>query len=296
MMWGREIDEDEAAAHLVAFHDIGGTLVDTAASYGGGEAERILGRLLADVIPRDELVISAKAGITRRGDDRVVDGSRGGLLRQLDDSLRSLGTDWIDLWQVHAPDPLVPMAETLATLDYARESGKVRYVGLSNYPGWQLAGAASWQRAVAGRAPICASQVEYSLISRQVEESVLPAAQGFGVGVLAYSPLGGGVLTGKYRSGTPADSRGAGVDRFADRIRANLDQRKAGIIEAVATAADGLATSPLAVSVAWVRDAPGVTAVIVGARTLGQLSAVLATEDLDLPPEIRSALDDVSAP
>jgi aryl-alcohol dehydrogenase-like predicted oxidoreductase len=293
LTWGRETDADEAAAQLVAFHDAGGLLVDTAATYADGHSEEILGQLLADVIPRDELVIATKAGRHRGEDGYTVDASRGSLLRDLETSLRRLMTDHIDLWQLHMPDSVVPIEETLSALDAAVASGKVRYVGISNFPGWRTAQAVTWQRAVPGRSPIVTSQVSYSLLDRGVEREVLPACADAGVGILAYSALGGGVLTGKYRGGVPADSRGAsGRSGLAQYRRAEL----AGIVEAVATAAEGLATSPLAVALAWVRDQPGVTCPIVGARTLGQLTAVLAAESVTLPPEIRDALDDVSAP
>jgi aryl-alcohol dehydrogenase-like predicted oxidoreductase len=292
MTWGVETDLDEAAAQLVAFHDAGGTLIDTAASYGYGEAERMLGQLVADVVPRADLMIATKAGITRTAEERIVDASRGALLRQLDTSLRSLGTDYVDLWYVHYVDDSVPFAETLSALDAAVAAGKVRYAGVSNYCGWRLARAATWQQAVPGRTPVVANQVRYSLLDRGIEREVVPACLELGVGVFPYSPLGGGVLTGKYRGGIPADSRAAA------RRPLPLDQRPgaAGIVEAVATAAEGLASSSVAVALAWLRDRPGVTAPVLGARTLGQLTGLLAGEALELPEEIREALDDVSAP
>jgi aryl-alcohol dehydrogenase-like predicted oxidoreductase len=292
MTWGVETDPDEAAAQLVAFHDAGGTLVDTAASYGYGEAEKILGHLVADVVPRADLVIASKAGISRTADARVVDASRGALLRQLDASLRKLGTDYLDLWYVHYVDDTVPFEETLAALDHAVSSGRVRYVGVSNYGGWRLGRAAAWQHAVPGRAPIVANQVRYSLVDRGVEREVVPAAAALGVGIFPWSPLGGGVLTGKYRGGIPSDSRAA-VGHRPDLVSTDS---AAGIVEAVATAAEGLATSPVAVALAWLRDRPGVAAPILGARTLGQLTGALASEALELPHEISDALDDVSAP
>jgi aryl-alcohol dehydrogenase-like predicted oxidoreductase len=293
MTWGRETDADEAAAQLVAFHEAGGLLVDTAVSYSDGHSEEILGQLLADVIPREELVIATKAGLRRDDDGIRIDGSRLGLLRDLDSSLRRLMTDHIDLWQIHVPDDVVPIEETLAAMDAAVVSGKVRYAGISNFSGWRTAEAVTWQRAQPGRAPLVTSQVNYSLLERGAEREVVPACLAMGVGVLAYSPLGGGVLTGKYRGGVPADSRGAAGHRnLAQYRRAEL----AGVVESVATAAEGLATSPLAVALAWVRDQPAVTCPIVGVRTLGQLTAVLAAMTLTLPTEIRDALDDVSAP
>ena len=293
MTWGTSTDPDEAAAILVAFHDAGGTFVDTAVSYSDGEAERILGALMADVVPRSELVIGSKAGISRIGNERFIDASRGTLLRRLDESLRNLGVDYLDLWQVHIADPSVPAEETLSALDAAVASGKVRYVGVSNYSGWRTAQAASWQRAAPGRAPLISNQVRYSLLERGVEREVIPACAELGLGVLPYSPLGGGVLTGKYRHGVPADSRGAAEGR---NLANSSDPRAVGIVEAVATAADGLATSPINVALAWLRNRPGVCAPIIGARTLGQLTAAVQSLAVDLPLEIQLALDDVSAP
>jgi len=292
MTWGVETDADEAAAQLVAFHDAGGTLVDTAASYGYGESEAILGHLVTDVVPRVDLVIASKAGITRTPDSRTIDASRGALLRRLDESLRKLRTDYLDLWYVHYIDDTVPFDETLGALDYAVNSGRVRYAGVSNYCGWRIARAATWQRAVPGRAPIVANQVRYSLVDRGIEREVVPACLELGVGIFPWSPLGGGVLTGKYRDGIPSDSRAA-IGTRPDLVRA---EEAGGIVEAVATAAEGLATSPVAVALAWLRDRPGVSAPILGARTLGQLTGALVSETLELPNEIRDALDDVSAP
>jgi aryl-alcohol dehydrogenase-like predicted oxidoreductase len=293
MTWGKSTDADEAAAILVAFHDAGGTFVDTAVSYADGEAERILGALMADVVPRSELVVGSKAGITRIGDEQFIDASRGALLRRLDESLTNLGVDYLDLWQVHIADSSVPAEETLSALDAAVDAGKTRYVGISNYAGWRTAQAAVWQRAAPGRAPLISNQVRYSLLERGVEREVIPACAELGLGVLPYSPLGGGVLTGKYRNGVPADSRGAAEGR---NLASYADPRAAGIVEAVATAADGLATSPINVALAWLRNRPGVCAPIIGARTLGQLTAAVQSLSVELPLEIQLALDDVSAP
>jgi aryl-alcohol dehydrogenase-like predicted oxidoreductase len=291
MTWGIETDADEAAAQLIAFRDAGGTLVDTSVSYGFGQAEQILGQLLADVVPRDELIIATKAGIIRTEEGRRIDTGRGELLRRLDQSLGRLGLDYVDLWYVHTVDDSVPFDEPLSALDAAIASGKVRYAGISNFNGWRTARAATWQQAVPGRNPIVANQMRYSLVDRGIEREVVPACHALGIGVFPYSPLGGGVLTGKYRTGIPADSRAAGGSGIAA-----LGDREAGIVEAVATAADGLASSPISVALSWLRDRPGVTAPILGARTLGQLTAALASLTLELPLEIRAALDDVSAP
>lgn len=294
LTWGRDTDEHEARDQLKAFTEAGGTLIDTAASYGGGASEELLGSLLGDVIDRDDVVIATKAGVTRDRGRHDRDVSRGALLRTLDASLRRLGVDHVDLWQVHLWSDEIPWEETLSAFDYAVSSGRAGYVGVSNYTGWQTAQAATWQRAVPGRAPIASHQVEYSLLNRQAEVEVIPAATALGVGLLPWSPLGRGVLTGKYRTSTPADSRAASP-HFANFVGAYLDERSARIVESVAKAADGLSWTPLEVALAWVRDRPGVTAPIMGARTAAQLRGALTVEELELPAEIAVALEDVSA-
>ncbi len=290
-----EVGLEDAAAQLQTFVEAGGTLVDTADVFGQGAAEAAIGQLIGKVVARSEIHIATKAGVRTDGSDRKRDTSRGWLLRCLDHSLRRLGTDYIDLWMLHVYDPDTPMEETMATLDLAVGSGKVRYAGVSNHTGWQMARACAHQSAWPGRTPIVAAEVEYSLLQRGVEREVLPACLAMELGLLAWSPLGRGVLTGKYRFGRPSDSRAASAQwsRFAATY---LDERSAGIVEAVATAAEGLGVSPLEVALAWVRDQPGVASAIVGARNATQLRASLAAEQLFLPPEIRLALDDVSAP
>jgi aryl-alcohol dehydrogenase-like predicted oxidoreductase len=295
MTWGRDTDEHEARDQLIAFAEAGGTLVDTAAGYGDGASEELVGSLIGDVVARDEIVLATKAGISRRTGTRVTDASRGNLLATLDGSLKRLGVDHVDLWQVHTWVDDAPLEETLSALDTAVSSGRASYVGVSNYAGWQTAQAATWQRAVPGRAPLASTQMEYSLLNRAVEDEVVPAAQALGLGVLPWSPLGRGVLTGKYRGGTPSDSRAAS-SHFAGFVSAYLGPRSQRIVEAVAKAAEGLGWTPLEVALAWVRDRPGVTAPIVGARTAAQLRGALGAEELTLPEELVTALDDVSAP
>jgi aryl-alcohol dehydrogenase-like predicted oxidoreductase len=293
MTWGKDTDADEAASQLVAFVDLGGNLVDTADVYCDGESERILGGILSDLVPREAVVLATKA-VARRDDGPFGGGaSRGALLSALDGSLRRLGVDHIDLWQLHAWDDRVPLEETLSAVDSAVDSGKVRYVGVSNYSGWQLATAATLQRSRSDAAPIVSTQVEYSLLERGIEREVGPAAAHHGIGLLPWAPLGRGVLTGKYRASTPADSRGASP-HLAPYVEHHRTERAARIVQAVVTAADGLATSPLSVALAWVRDRPGVVAPIVGARDTGQLLGSLLSEELTLPEAIRAALDDVS--
>lgn len=294
MTWGHDTGQEEAAALLADFVDAGGNLVDTAGTYAGGHSERLLGSLIGTVVERSDLVISTKAALTEREPSRP-DASRRRLLDTLDASLARLGVDQIDLWNLHAYDAQTPLEETLAAVDDAIGSGRVRYAAVAGYSAWQVAKASTWQRAWPGRNPIAAAHTEYSLLAREAERELLPACADLGVGVLAWSPLGRGVLTGKYRTGIPADSRGADPE-LAHLVRPYLNERIRNIVEAVSTAADGLGVSPIAVALCWVRDRPGITAPVLGTRTVGQLAVALETEQLVLPREIKEALDDVSTP
>lgn len=292
LTWSRDTDEHDAAEQLRDFAEAGGTLVDTSASYADGGAEELLGSLLGRVVPRDEVVLCTKAGVRRTPEGGVVDASRGALLDGLDASLRRLGTDHVDLFLVQTPDPRTPLAETVSALRRAVDSGRARYVGLSNHAGWQVARAAT----LLGEDPgLAAVEAEYSLLQRGIEREVLPAAADLGVGVLAWSPLGRGVLTGKYRRTVPADSRAASP-HLAGFVEPYLGSVAAAVVEAVVIAADGLGRAPLEVALAWLRVRAQVASAVVGARTPAQLRASLAAEDVELPPEILRALDEVSAP
>ncbi|MDR2348064.1 MAG: aldo/keto reductase [Bifidobacteriaceae bacterium] len=295
MTWGRDTDEMDAADQLAEFAEAGGTLIDTASSYGDGAAEELIGSLLrSGVAERDQLVICTKAGSRWRGDRPRTDASRGNLLANLDQSLTRLGADWVDLWLVQAPDRRVRLEETLSALELAVRSGKARYVGLSNHPAWELAQAHSLlQAAWALGGGLAATEVEYSLLNRSLEAEVGPAAKALGIGLLAWSPLGRGVLTGKYRHGVPADSRAASA-HLAGFVTPYLNSAAAAVVEAVATAAAGLGAAPLDVALAWVRGRPGVASAILGARTPAQLHTALAGAELELPDAIVHALDEVS--
>ena len=292
MTWGRDTSADDAKQLLRVFRGAGGTLLDTAAAYGAGDAERLIGSLINSEIARDELVLATKAGFSIRDRRRVVDTSRRAMIIDLEGSLRRLGTDYVDLWQVHTWGA-APLEETLSAIDYAVTSGRARYAGVSNFVGWQTAQAATWQRADAGRAPIVSTQVEYSLLARRAEVEVLEAVHAFGLGFFPWSPLGRGVLTGKYRDGTPRSSRAA-TRHFSWFVEPYLQPRSRAVVEAVARAASGLEMSALQVALLWVRDAPGVTAPLLGCRTAAQLQACLSVEPSTLPTEIARALDDVS--
>jgi aryl-alcohol dehydrogenase-like predicted oxidoreductase len=293
MTWGRDTDDLDAAEQLRDFVDAGGTLVDTAATYGDGDAERVIGSLLDGKVSRDDVVLCTKGGVRAGRSGARVDASRAGLLADLDASLARLGTDHVDLFLVACPDPATPLAETVSALRLAVTSGRARYVGLSNHPGWAAARTATLLEA--DGTGLSALELEYSLLQRGVERDVAPAADALGLGLLAWSPLGRGVLTGKYRRAIPADSRAASA-HLAAFVDPYLDATASSVVEAVATAADGLGRAPLEVSLAWLLARDAVASAIVGARTPAQLRASLAAVDLDLPGEVHAALDDVSAP
>ena len=294
MTWGRDTDEHEAAEQLRFYLDAGGNFIDTAAVYGNGDAERVLGGFLGVMVPRDEIVIATKAGISFKNGERIVDNSRTSLIADLDRSLSHLRSEYVDLWQIHTWDEKTPLEEVLSALDYAVSTGRARHVGISNFAAWQLARSVTLQNPIFGKAPIISTQNEYSLLNRRVEREILPASRELGVGVLSWSPLGRGVLTGKYRSGLPSDSRGASP-HFSSFIEPYLDERSRKIVEAVMVASDGLGLSPLEVSLAWVRDCPGVTSAVIGARTGAQLRGALSAESVTLPIPVREALDEISA-
>ncbi|MDR0285039.1 MAG: aldo/keto reductase [Propionibacteriaceae bacterium] len=291
MSWGAATPVTEVVPLLKAFLGRGGNLIDTAAAYGTGEVEALIGRLLGRSFSRKDLVISTKSGFVVRGGERVIDNSRATLLADLKGSLTRLGTDWVDLWQVHAWGDQ-PLAETLAAADEAVASGLARYAGVSNFVGWQVAEAATWQRARYGT-PVVSAQAEYSLLARSAELELLPCLGHLGLGFFPWSSLGRGVLTGKYEGAVPPGSRGDDPQMrwFVEEF---FDEGSRRIVASVLTAARGLGWTPAQVAYVWVRDAPGVTAPLVGPRTVEQLVPLLDADALDLPAPITAALDDVS--
>lgn len=297
MMFGHGPDapcsEDEARRTIDAFLDAGANFIDTANVYTGGQSEEVVGRAIAS--KRDRVVLATKGRMPQGRGPNDVGLSRVHLTRALEDSLRRLGTDHVDLYQVHAWDPDTPIEETMSTLDGFVRSGKVRYIGCSNFTGSQIV-EAQWAAARQNGTPFTSLQPRYSLIDRDIEGDVLPAAQRQGLGTMIYSPLGGGFLTGKYEreaappEGTRLASRGA---RFAE---ATLTERNFSIVDEVKAVADELGSTPIAVSLAWVLSRRGVTSIIVGPKSLAQLEDNLPGFDLELPDEAIKRLSEVSRP
>lgn len=291
MNWGSDVVPEDARSILESYLEAGGTTIDTAYGYGDGASESLIGELLHD-LRREDLVLISKAGISRRTGTRVVDTSRRALLNQLDESLQRLGTDHLDLWLAHTWSDETPWQETLAALEHAATTGRARYVGVSNYAGWQLALVAAEAQRL--RIPLVCNQVQYNLLAREADREIIPAAGHLGVGLLAWSPLAGGLLTGKYRSGVPAASRAASGSH-PNWAATMLPAATGPVMRALATAADGLDVAQAALALAWLRHRDPVTAAVIGARSVGQLRPLLASSEVELPPEIGRALDDVSA-
>jgi aryl-alcohol dehydrogenase-like predicted oxidoreductase len=298
MTFGAETDEDGAHAQLDRFVEAGGNLVDTADVYSGGASELIIGRWLASR-PSDvsgSVVLATKGRFPMGTDPNARGLSARHLTRALDDSLRRLGVAAVDLYQVHAWDPVTPLTETLRTLDGFVRAGKIRYYGLSNFTGWQLTKAVHTARALGLAEPVTL-QPQYSLIVREIEWEIVPAALDTGLGLLPWSPLGGGWLSGKYRR----DQRPTGETRLGEDPGRGMEawerrgtERTWRIIEAVERIADGRGVPMSRVALAWVTNRPAVTATILGARTLEQLDDNLLSADLRLTEEETAVLDDAS--
>jgi aryl-alcohol dehydrogenase-like predicted oxidoreductase len=301
MTFGSETDEAGSQDQLDAFIAAGGNLVDTADVYSAGGSEEIIGRWLAgrpsDV--RDGVVLATKSRFATGPGPNDAGLSRRHLQRALEDSLRRLGVECIDLYQVHAWDPLTPLEETLSALDDMVRAGKVRYVGLSNFTGWQVQKAVGVAREGGFAAPVTL-QPQYNMLVRELEWEIVPACLDAGLGLLPWSPLGGGWLTGKYQRDTQpvgATRLGENPDRGVEAYsRRSTQQRTWDVVEGVRQVADNRGVSMAQVALAWLVDRPGVTSVILGARTIEQLEDNLAAAKLHLDVDENRALDAASDP
>jgi aryl-alcohol dehydrogenase-like predicted oxidoreductase len=300
MTFGTETDEDGAHAQLDRFIEAGGTLVDTADVYSHGVAEEIIGRWFASrAADVTEPVVLATKGRMPMDDTPNGSGlSARHLTRALDASLRRFGLESVDLYQVHAYDPLTPLEETLRTLDQFVRAGKIGYYGLSNFTGWQLTKAVWLARAMNVAEPVTL-QPQYSLLAREIEWEIVPAVLDAGLGLLPWSPLGGGWLSGKYKR----DERPAGETRLGDDPNRGMEaydrrgtDRTWSVIDAVQKIAEDRSVTMAEVALAWVTDRPGVTSTILGARTLSQLETNLRAAGLHLTEAETTALDAASDP
>jgi aryl-alcohol dehydrogenase (NADP+) len=302
MTFGAETDEAGAHRQLDLFTEAGGTFVDTADVYGGGRSEEIIGRWLASrpAAVTEHVVLATKGrfGVGGDGSPNAAGLSARHLTRALDASLRRLGTGSVDLYQVHAWDPVTPLEETIRALDGFVRAGKIRYWGLSNFTGWQLTKAVHLARALNATVPVTL-QPQYSLLAREIEWEIVPAAQDAGLGLLPWSPLGGGWLSGKYQR----DQRPSGATRLGEDPGRGMEAwdrrgtpRTWDVIGAVQKIAEDRGVSMAEVALAWVSAQPAVTATILGARTEDQLRSNLKSAGLRLAEEEIAALGEASHP
>jgi aryl-alcohol dehydrogenase-like predicted oxidoreductase len=301
MGFGTETDESEAFAMLDRFVESDGNLVDTANVYGAGASEEMLGRWFAtrpdDVTSR--VVLATKARFGTGPDVNEAGTSRRNLDRALTASLRRLGRDNIDLYQLHGWDPLTPIEETLRFLDDAVRAGKIHYIGLSNFTGWQMQLALSTAKALGLHVPVTL-QPQYSLVSREIEFEIVPAALHNNIGLLPWSPLAAGFLSGKYEKGAAAarDTRWGSGNPMNNHIFSDLAEKEQNwaTLDVVRDVAGERGLTPSQVAHSWVTNRPTVIAPIVGARTMEQLESNLVAADIDLGEESTARLNAVSAP
>jgi aryl-alcohol dehydrogenase-like predicted oxidoreductase len=300
MTFGVETDEPGAHEQLDQFVEAGGTYVDTADVYGAGRSEEIIGRWLASRPAEitEPVVLATKGRFPLDDFPNGAGLSARHLTRALDASLRRLGVEAVDLYQVHAFDPWTPLEETVRTLDGFARAGKIRYWGLSNFTGWQLTKVVHLARALDAAGPVTL-QPQYSLLTREIEWEIVPAAMDAGLGLLPWSPLGGGWLSGKYQR----DQRPSGATRLGDDPNRGMEaydrrgtQRTWDIIDAVQKIAEQRGVSMAETALAWVSDRPAVASTILGARTTAQLETNLRAADLHLSPAETAALNAASDP
>ncbi|MDN4479678.1 aldo/keto reductase [Demequina muriae] len=299
MTFGAETSEEDSHAQLDLYAERGGTVIETADVYSGGVSEQIVGRWLAnrDNATTDAMFLAGKGRFPVGVPAFEAGLSRRHLRRALDATLARMGVDHLDLYQVHSWDPLTPLEETLGFLEDAVRSGKVSYVGLSNFLGWQIAQAATLAR---GRFPLVSMQPQYNLLAREVEWEIVPASEANGLGILPWSPLGGGWLAGKYtKDAAPSgatrlgEDPERGVEAYGKRSQ---DERTWRVLDAVSEVATRIGRTEAQVSLAWLDSRPAVSSIILGCRTSEQLASNLDASDVELSAEDLALLDEASDP
>lgn len=287
MRWGHGASREDARRMFDAYRDAGGNFIDTANNYQFGESEELVGEFIAS--QRSDIVLATKFSLPDgpHSSLQLTGNSRKAMVQSVEASLKRLGTDYIDLLWVHMPDGVTPVDEIVRALDDLVRAGKIFYAGFSDFPAWRIASAATLAE-LRGWAGIAAVQLEYSLVERSAERELLPMAEAFALGVVGWSPLGGGLLTGKYRRGETGRAQGLGVLTHAES-----DARKIATVDAVLAIAGELGVSPGQVAIAWVL-ASGVLPIL-GPRTPAQLEDNLAAAGISLSPEHIARLDQASA-
>ncbi len=297
MTFGRETEEADSFRMMDCFIDAGGNFIDTADVYTAGVSEEIVGRWMKDK-PRDDIVLATKVRFTMGPGPNDIGLSRKHILSGVENSLRRLQTDYIDLYQVHMWDDGAPLEETLATLDSLVQSGKVRYIGASNYAAWQMQKAIDISK-FRGWEPFCCLQPLYNLLDREIEFEIVPVCLNEGVGIIPWSPLRGGWLSGKYHRGMEAPPSGTRVEiaqqkGWSESWEAYANERTWSVVDAMLAVAKEAGKTPAQVALRWLLHQPGVTAPIIGARSMQQLEDNLATAGWTLTPEQVERLNTVS--
>ena len=286
--WG--CDQEGSSAIVKRFIEGGGNFIDTADMYSAGTSETMLGVALKEH-NRDDLVIATKAWFPTNAAPTSRGLSRKHLIESCEKSLKRLGTDYIDLYQFHGPDPYTPIEESLRAADDLVRAGKVRYIGCSNFYGWQIA-RANGVAALKGFTPLVSAQHLYNLIRRDIEREILPACDAEGLGMICWSPLGAGMLTGKYRNLDKPDAKSRMGIQSAVNLPRYWFEDSLKMIDALIEVADGIGKTPGQVALSWLLGDARVTAAIIGARTAEQVGENLDAGDFDLPAEVRQKLTD----
>jgi aryl-alcohol dehydrogenase-like predicted oxidoreductase len=292
--WGTS--EDNARQIFQRYLEAGGNFIDTADGYTGGESEHMLGRFFREMKNRDRLVVATKFTVNQYKDDPNGGGnSRKRMMEAVHTSLRRLQTEYIDLYWVHVWDTMTPVEETMSALNTLVQQGKIRYIGLSDVPAWYLARAqtlAEWR----GWEPVIGLQLEYSLVERNIEREHVPAAQHLGCGICSWSPLGSGVLTGKYDRKKKGEGRLAKLDKSKNPVFQKLTDRNFKIVDTLKEVAGECGRSPAQVALNWITRRPGVATTIIGATKVEQLEDNLQSLEFELDDDLSARLEEISRP
>jgi aryl-alcohol dehydrogenase-like predicted oxidoreductase len=292
--WGWGSDADTSRAVFNRYLEAGGNFIDTADLYTNGKSEELLGQLMKESNSRDQIVLATKFTFNGRpGDPNAGGNGRKNIHRAIEGSLRRLQTDYIDLYWLHAWDMLTPVEEVMSTLNGLVQSGKVRYIGFSNTPGWYL-GRAQTIADLRGYERVCALQLEYSLIERHIEHEHIPAALELGMGVCPWSPLASGLLSGKYKREGEGEGRLASAKQSGNPLFNKLTEQNFLIVDTLIEVAKEVDRSPAQVAINWITKRPGVTSTLIGATKVSQLEDNLAALEFDIPAELSRKLDEVS--
>jgi len=294
--WGIGSDQTTARTIFQRYLDAGGNFFDTADGYTNGKSEEMLGQFMVDAKNRDSCVVATKYTFNRRpGDPNAGGNSRKRMMEAVEGSLKRLKTDYIDLYWLHAWDALTPEEEVMSAFDTLVRQGKVRYIGLSDTPAWYVASCqrlAHWR----GWEPLCSLQLEYSLVERSIEREHIPAARHFGLGVCPWSPLAGGLLSGKYKRDKSGEGRLKTMEASPNPVFAKMTDRNFDIVDVLVEVANAIGATPAQVALKWVSTRPGVSSTIIGATKLPQLEDNLKAMTLTLPAEHSAKLDEASRP